>query len=163
MKQVLCHIVVFIAGVMAGISLIRCCCRSGYDTAARNVTDTLYVRDTNIYNFPDIVSEIIIPEDVIIIRDSLIIPEDSIVVLPLQQRHYKGKDYEAWISGYRPQLDSIYVFPETRYITNETQVKRKPTRWGIGIQAGYGVALPDGRPQLAPYLGVGISYNFIRF
>lgn len=81
----------------------------------------------------------------------------------MQQRHYKGENYEAWVSGYHPALDSILVFPETRYITKEVKVQRKPTRWGIGIQAGYGISLPDGRPQAAPYIGIGISYNLIRF
>ena len=40
-------------------------------------------------------------------------------MLDREQRHYRGNDYEAWVSGYRPALDSIHVFPVTRYITTE--------------------------------------------
>lgn len=126
--------------------------------------DTVYMRDTNIYNFPDIFTEIVIANDAIEIpADSLIIKDDSLVVLPITQKHYKGKDYEAWISGYKPVLDSIWVFPETTYITKEIAVKSKPKRWGIGVQAGCGMAFPRGKLMFAPYIGVGISYNLIRF
>lgn len=39
---------------------------------------------------------------------------------------------------------------------------KKPTRWGIGLNAGYGIIL-DKDVHLAPYLGIGGSYNLIRF
>jgi len=41
----------------------------------------------------------------------------------------------------------------------EKMVLPKPKPWGIGIQAGYGLNGKD----LCPYVGVGISYNLIRF
>lgn len=67
------------------------------------------------------------------------------------------------MSSYRPRLDSVWVFPETRYITTEniSVVPRK--RWGIGIQAGYGVGISSGQVRAFPYIGVGISYNIVRF
>jgi hypothetical protein len=37
----------------------------------------------------------------------------------------------------------------------------KPTHWGIGVQAGYGATLSNNTVKLAPYIGVGISYNII--
>ena len=162
MKSVFVPIILFLCGIVAGILLSHACLAPEPERETAS-SDTLFVRDTNIYNFPDMVSEIIIPEDVIIIRDSLIISEDSIVALPLQQRHYKGKDYEAWVSGYSPRLDSLLVFPETKYITKEIRIPCKPKRWGIGIQAGYGMSMPGGKLTFAPYLGVGISYNIIQF
>lgn len=163
MKTALVVLLSLVVGAAAGMLLPRIFPVLRMEPEISERTDTLYLKDTNIYRFPDMVSEITIPEETIVIHDSLVIKDDSLVVLPITQKHYKGKDYEAWISGYRPRLDSIYVFPETRYITNEIQVKRKPTKWGIGIQAGYGVALPNGKPQMAPYIGIGISYNLIRF
>ena len=39
--------------------------------------------------------------------------------------------------------------------------KPKPKRWGLGIQTGVGYA-PNNN-NISPYIGVGISYNFIRF
>lgn len=163
MKTALVVLLSLVIGAAAGMLLPRIFPVLRMEPEIDERTDTLYLKDTNIYRFPDMVSEITIPEETIVIDDSLIIISDSVGVLPEQQKHYREDDYEAWVSGYKPRLDSIYVFPETRYITNEIQVKRKPTKWGIGIQAGYGVALPNGKPQMAPYIGIGISYNLIRF
>lgn len=163
MKTALVVLLSLVVGAAAGMLLPRIFPVLRMEPEISERTDTLYLKDTNIYRFPDMVSEITIPEETIVIDDSLIIISDSVGVLPVQQKHYRADEYEVWVSGYRPRLDSIYVFPETRYITNEIQVKRKPTKWGIGIQAGYGVALPNGKPQMAPYIGIGISYNLIRF
>lgn len=152
-----------VCGAVAGLLLPRIFPALRIEPEIIERTDTLYLQDTNIYRFPDMVSEITIPEETIVIHDSLIIMSDSVGVLPVQQKHYREDDYEVWVSGYRPRLDSIYVFPETRYITNGIQVKRNPARWGIGIQAGYGVSMSGGRMQMSPYIGIGISYNIVRF
>lgn len=97
------------------------------------------------------------------VRDTTVIHDTTYIVMDREQKYYKANDYEAWVSGYRPRLDSIWVFPETRYITKEVKVQRKPTRWGIGIQAGYGVGISSGQVRAFPYIGVGISYNIARF
>ena len=72
------------------------------------------------------------------------------------QAYYEDSLYRAWVSGYRPKLDSIEVYPKTIYqtVTNDIYhaVKPKMKRWGLGLQAGYGY--PGGL-----YVGVGISYN----
>ena len=84
------------------------------------------------------------------------------------QAHYKGEDYDAWVSGWElsgrgPALDSIYVYPQTRYITTETISVEPRKRWGIGIQAGYGIGISSGQVRTFPYIGVGISYDLIRW
>lgn len=40
--------------------------------------------------------------------------------------------------------------------------KSRPRRWGLGIQAGYGIA-PTESLRPAPYVGAGISYNLVRW
>lgn len=85
-------------------------------------------------------------------------PADSIeVVIPIISKRYHGEDYDAWVSGHKPSLDSIFVYPkrETITITNTERIKR----WSIGIHAGYGIT-PHG-PE--PYIGIGISYSLFRF
>ena len=163
MKQFVCCILLIVLGAAAGMLLPRSCINTSHRDGAETRTDTLYIRDTIVEIRPVFDAEITVPDMIVEIEDSIIVKDDSLLVLPMQQRHYKGDNYEAWVSGYRPQLDSVWVFPETRYITKEVPVQRKPTRWGIGIQAGYGLSLPDGRPQVTPYIGVGISYNIIRW
>jgi len=39
---------------------------------------------------------------------------------------------------------------------------KKPTRFGVGLNVGYGLILGD-PVKTAPYIGAGLSYNFIRF
>lgn len=103
-------------GFLAGRWLREHHFREGTEMIAK--TDTTSKRDTNIYRFPDIFLEVTISDAQITIpADSVQILDDSLIVLPIQQRHYKSDDYEAWVSGYNPRLDSLCVFPETKYIT----------------------------------------------
>lgn len=153
---------VFIAGAAAGV-LVSLLCRTGSpQPEVIKETDTLVVRDTIIEDKPVFVTITKLDTMLIAIRDTVHLTDTAYVVVEREQKHYKGDDYEAWVSGYRPALDSIWVYPETRYVTKTVPVSSKK-RWGIGIQVGYGVSLPEGKPQLAPYIGVGLSYNLIRF
>lgn len=77
-------------------------------------------------------------------------------VVQREQAYYEDSLYRAWVSGYRPKLDSLQVFPRTVYrtVTNDIYhtVPSKKKRWGLGLQAGYGY--PSGF-----YVGAGVSYN----
>lgn len=79
-----------------------------------------------------------------------------------EQAYYEDSLYRAWVSGYRPRLDSLQIFPKTVYrtVTNDiyhpVMVKSKPKRWGLGLQAGYGY--PGGF-----YLGGGVSYDLFQW
>lgn len=75
--------------------------------------------------------------------------KDSVLVeLPITQKEYKTKEYQAWISGCHPNLDSIHTFIPTTTI----YVKQRIKRWSLSLQTGYGY--PQG-----VYLGAGLSYN----
>ena len=126
-------------------------------------TDALTVRDTIIERHPVYVTQTKTDTMLVAVRDTTVIHDTTYIVLDREQKYYRGDGYEAWISGYRPQLDSCRVFPETKYVTKTVQDMRKPTRWGIGLQAGYGVVVSSGQIRAFPYIGVGVSYNFIRF
>ena len=73
-----------------------------------------------------------------------------------EQAYYEDSLYRVWVSGYRPRLDSLMVFPKTVYqtVTNDIYhtITPKKKRWGLGLQVGYGY--PSGI-----YVGGGISYN----
>ena len=144
--------------VFASLLLFKFCSRHREGTGAPSDTififhtDTSYVRDTVFIYYPRPVSVLV--SDTLIVRDTVLLKE---------HKFYKDSLYEAWVSGYEPSLDSICVFPVTKTITNtitntviETKEVKKKTPFGIGIQAGYGY--PHGA-----YVGIGISYNFIRF
>lgn len=73
-----------------------------------------------------------------------------------EQAYYEDSLYRAWVSGYRPRLDSLQIFPRTIYqtVTNDIYhtITPKKKRWGLGLQVGYGY--PSGI-----YAGVGVSYD----
>lgn len=126
-------------------------------------TDTLTVRDTIIERHPVYVTQTKTDTMLVAVRDTVMVRDTAYVVVEREQRHYHGDDYDAWVSGWRPALDSIMVYPETRYITSESISVTSRKRWGIGLQAGYGVVVSSGQIRAFPYIGVGVSYNFIRF
>lgn len=79
-------------------------------------------------------------------------------VVHREQAYYEDSLYRAWVSGYRPKLDSLKIFPRTVYqtVTNDIYhtIIPKKKRWGLGVQAGYGY--PGGW-----YVGAGVSWNII--
>lgn len=79
--------------------------------------------------------------------------DSATVEIPMQQAVYTGPDYTAYVSGFRPSLDSLVM---TRRIREYTLPRSAGTkRWNVGIQAGYGVT-PRG---FQPYIGIGISFS----
>ena len=104
-----------------------------------------------------------IPE--ITIRSDTVRLTDTVYVhLPVEQKHYSAPEYDAWVSGFRPSLDSLKLHTQSARITNTIPlpVHPKSKRWGIGIQVGYGMTAAP-RPEFHPYIGIGISYNIFSF
>ena len=127
--------------------------------------DTLFVYDTifiekPVINKVEIIDTLLLPVPV---TDTLMLHDTVFVHLPIEQRQYSDPRYTAWVSGYRPQLDSILIYQRTEYITKEIKTVTKPKRWGIGLQVGYGVSLHNGQIHPAPYIGVGLSYSLINW
>ena len=137
--------------------------------------DTLFIPDSNIFTEPKkepspdvLIKEIPVP---VYVADSSAIDSllkecarlervgDSLQLVLLRvQRHYSDSTFDAWVSGVDPRLDSIKTYQTNMVITKEIPVIQvKKSRWGLGIQAGYG-ASKDG---LSPYIGVGVSYNVL--
>lgn len=92
-------------------------------------------------------------------------PPDSVAVeIPIVQREYAGENYRAWVSGYDPKLDSVWVYPRHERVTVRESSLRSDhnisgRRWGIGVFAGYGFT-PHG---LEPCAGISINYNLWNF
>lgn len=106
----------------------------------------------------------------VVTRDTLKIPvvvkeRDTIFVrLPWEEKTYTDSCYTAVVSGYEPSLERIEVYPRNTTIT-ETRTIEVPVRkhWGVGVQVGGGAVLYDGKVVLAPYVGIGLSYNIFSF
>ena len=124
--------------------------------------DTIVIRDTVTHYAPRYIERHT--------RDTIRIPIPELVhatvavYLPRETKIYEAARYRAEVSGHQPSLDCIDIFTLTQGITqNTTQVVKQKTRWGLGISAGYGVAIntTDQAFKPAPYIGVGIQYNLV--
>lgn len=86
---------------------------------------------------------------------------DSVSVkIPITQKRYADSTYTAWVSGYHPTLDSIFVYPRHEVMTITNTIRQKPKRWGVGLNVGYGITPKHG---MQPYIGIGIQYNLFSF
>ena len=84
---------------------------------------------------------------------------DSIEVpLPIIQKRYDDSLYTAWVSGYRPALDSISLHqPEIVTTITETIVKKAP-RLSVGLSVGPGVSI-DKNHHMGIYVGFTATYR----
>ena len=88
------------------------------------------------------------------IHDSIEVP------IPIIQKRYEDSLYTAWVSGYRPNLDSIRLYlPEVQTTITKTIVKPSPLIT-FGIQAGGGYGVINRKPDI--YVGVGAQLNLWR-
>ena len=94
-----------------------------------------------------------------IVLNDTIVRHDTLY-LPREQRVYSDTDYKAFVSGYEPRLDSIYVYPKTIYET-KVSTRKEWRRFTYGVQVGAGVSMPfDSSPSFGGYIGIGVGYNF---
>lgn len=137
MKKYILFIIIFVAGAAAGMLLPRFCPFLRPQAEVVTKTDSLTVRDTTADRSP-VVAQITADSLLLLKLPSLpdipdigfapdTVHERDTVYVPARwvQLRYDKPDYRAWVSGYQlggrsPQLDSVYVYPETRYVTRET-------------------------------------------
>ena len=83
---------------------------------------------------------------------------DSVLVeVPIEQRVFADSNYTAFVSGWRPVLDSIRITAPTMVI-KET-VKQRAPRFSLGLTAGPSV-LYNGNFHAGIGLTAGLTYNF---
>ena len=102
------------------------------EVVERRVTDTLCITlvDTIYERYIEYIEKKTI--------DTLYLSND--IKLPIEQKHYQNNGvYDAWVSGYQPQLDSIITYPKTIYqtITNETIREIEIKRWNFYTYMGF--------------------------
>ena len=117
------------------------------------VRDTVVIRDTLKFDNPTLIYVKTEPDTLYI--ESI----DSVVTIDKETKLYKDSLYELQLSGIRPNLDYINVYPKTTYITTEkvSYVKDK-RRFTHGIQAGVGFGIVNKKPDV--FIGYGVQINF---
>ena len=85
-------------------------------------------------------------------------PDSIEVPIPIEQKRYEDSLYTAWVSGFRPALDSIRLHqPEIVTNITETIVKKAP-RLSIGLSVGPGVSI-DKDHHMGIYVGFTAQYR----
>ena len=149
MKKYVPYIIIALLLVMLVLSLIY----PRGKTVERRITDTLTVVVTD--TFVDLQPHYVYQKTI----DTMIVYVDSsgCVELPITQKAYSGEYYRLWVSGYRPNLDSISVFNKTvtNTVTNtvERTVYADRTEWYIKA----GSMFIGGNP--APYIGTDVNFK----
>ena len=84
---------------------------------------------------------------------------DSVMVeVPIEQKVYEDSTYKAWVSGFKPSLDSINVYQRTEVVT--VTKFQKPKKWSLGIGAGASLGT-DGK--IRPSITVGVQRSLFEF
>lgn len=158
--------IVFLLAVIGLFSIDRCNRKKDLHPETVIQVDTIYLHDTIRIVKP--VPQRIKTVDTfrIVLKDTICEKDTVYLNLPREQKIYREENFHAWISGYRPALDSIHIFRNTHQVITSTTICQKPAkprRWGIGIQAGYGLTYQQNTIQPVPYIGIGLSYHLLTF
>lgn len=167
-KQFLIFLLAWIPAVILtvffAVILPRCCNGTGGAVVEAEARDTIVVRDTFVVHEPVASDSVVVRyvtqvlpvvrRDTIIDTLSITTTDSVLVEVPITSKVYEDSTYKAYVSGYLPSLDSIYIYNNERTITIRKQ-RYKHKIFGIGIQAGYGYTIHG----FSPYIGAGISIN----
>lgn len=84
------------------------------------------------------------------------------VNVPIERRIYEEDSlYRAVVSGWRPRLDSLTIYPTTTTVTITNTILPKSAKWLFGITAGPSVlATPSGSVHAGLGASVGLTYRF---
>ena len=161
MKNAIIAIVAAVGLFLAGF-LTRQCTFKLPEPTIIETRDTLVVTDTmRGTEFVEVYREVrdtmwVDVGDIVVVHDTTYLP------LPREYVTYQDSSYKAVVSGFKPRLEELEMYPQKEIITIQTEktiTVSKKTRFGVGVQAGYGIT-PAG---FQPYLGLGISYNLLAF
>jgi hypothetical protein len=83
---------------------------------------------------------------------NLSVPLDLDIIAGIDK---ETKKYKAVVTSTNPVIKIITV---SSFKLDE----KKPLKWGVGFIGGYGINI-SGNVKTQPFLGVGLSYNLIRF
>lgn len=86
--------------------------------------------------------------------------DDIEVEIPITQKVYEDSTYTAYVSGFKPSLDSLIMrMPNTTTTIVKTNER---SRWSLSVSLGYGLTLTK-QPTFAPVASVNLSYNIYTF
>ena len=80
---------------------------------------------------------------------------DSVAVeVPITQKKYETDQYRAYVSGFEPNLDSIFVNQKTIHETVTVRTQAKEPRIGVGLTVAPGYGVINRKADV--FVGVGV-------
>ena len=118
-----------------------------------HTTDTITIvrTDTIRERIPHFISEMVL--DTIFVEK---VPE-NVLKLPITQKYYNTDSYQAWVSGYKPNLDSINVFNKVVERTVNHTIDRVVYPKSIDWYLNAGSMFID--KKAAPYVGLNVKFK----
>lgn len=195
MKKILLHILAFIFGIIIGLVIIN-------PRIINVIRKNSHVDTTTVITYKEVPVYIPTPSTTSIIGNFVVkqVPillalNDTIrepyyvgtdLIIPREQKYYSTSQYKAWISGYKPSLDSMTIFQPTTTIIIENTAQKvarnelylsadikyiapfpamttgitagfNRDRWGVSLGGGI-IAVPNG---VKWYALVELKYNLL--
>ena len=160
MKDFLLSLLIAAVFLGLGFRLGRKAAKNEPGTQVITRVDTLVVRDTITREKPVFVTSYV--HDTIRTYFTTIQHDSVLVEVPMETRVYEEDSlYRCEISGYRPQLESLTIYPTTTTITITEKVKTKPPKISFGLTAGPGIVItPQGQTHGGLGITAGLQYRF---
>lgn len=146
MKKIIPYIIALAVGVVIGLLCRPKHTPEGFVEIKR---DTITRIDTHVIEKPILVERMTIDTILVSQYDTIRLNDTIFVALPMERKTYKGEEYLAEISGYKPTLERIEVYPKTIYVTT-TQTVRHKNRLSFGMEASY---------STIPYIPIYLEYS----
>ena len=129
-------LLVFAVGIIVGFF---CAMRHFRDATKMLVErDTTYIHDTTRILLPKEIKYIKTTDTLrVLVKDTVVLRDTTYVVLQKEEKEYRGEDYYAKVSGYKPSLDYIEVYPKTTIIRKTETIIPNKNSLSLGMNVGY--------------------------
>ena len=149
MKKWIPYIVIAVLAVCLILSLTN----RNKNVIETHTTDTITIvrTDTIRERIPHFISEMVL--DTIFVEKV----SENVLKLPVTQKYYNTDSYQAWVSGYKPNLDSINVFNKVVERTVNHTIDRVVYPKSIDWYLNAGSMFID--KKAAPYVGLNVKFK----
>lgn len=89
--------------------------------------------------------------------DYFVVHDSVAVEMPITTKHYGNEQYDAYISGFEPNLDSIFVYQDEVIVTEVRTISKPPNKVGLYLDAGADYTFND--KQWIPHAGGEFVFN----
>lgn len=162
------HLIVYLVGVVLGIIVGFFMSKGIYDRPLTEKVerDTVTIHDT----IPDylpapkdsahikwVTKWLPVKPDTVTEWNIMNIHDTVAVEVPITSKHYGTSEYDAWVSGFEPSLDSILVYQKETVITEVRTISKPTNKLSLDIVGG--VNYNTTSKEYTPHIGGELLYK----